>query len=396
MQLGFVHFDRNDQKKYLAVLSKITEGGAIDELGIGRLRDYYSDRMFPGISTLHQHAKYFSLLPLLYREAVMARYPLVTDVRSHIRSLEIDMTRRLCEGSPGAPGITGSDALRNGTFVKYDPMYIYGTGLLTYGIVRTESIEAAIYQASKKYHERPVKLSATDEEQGDSADGEPLLHFCTCPSDLEYDWLKKCELKLTPNEASFIRGHMLSAPACKGTLLFHILDKRIELKEAEVPTFDLFVHTFQASLPPDLAETARRALSLADLVEGLYYRYNWLYSEKKDERMLERFNDWNSTVFLQKHRAMQDALDGVSIHDNGSIEFCNTAIGYLHDELFTRLDQLIKDRERCIKVSRHKIDNAKAGYHYDSSHPVHDYRLQFRWETVLTIVNEILEVLPDE
>lgn len=396
MQVGFVHFDREDQKKYLAVLSKITEGGAIDELGIGRLRDYYSDRMFPGISTLHQHAKYFSLMPLLYREAVKARYPSPSDVRPHIRSLEIEMTRRLCDGSPGASGITGSDALRNGTYVKYDPMYIYGTGLQTYGIVRTENIEAAIYHASRKYHERPVKLTATDEEQGDSDDGDPIMNFITCPSDLEYDWRTECKLELTPNEASFIRWHMLSAPACHGTLLYHLLDERPELKESEVPTFETFVIKFGPSLPPELAEIARRASRLADLVEGLYYRYNWLYSGDTDLQMLDRFEEWYSGVFLPGRSAIQDSLVGVSINDNGSIKFCDDAIRLLSNKDWPQLDQLIKYRERRIKVSRYKIGNTKAGYHYDSAHPVHDYRLQFRWGTVLTIVNEILGRLNDE
>ena len=175
MLLGFVHFDRSDQKKYLAVLSKISEGGAIDELGVGRIRDYYSDLLFPGVSSLHQHAKYFSLMPLLYRESVKNKYLHFEDVRAAIRRMEIELTRRLCEGSPGAPGITGSDALRSGAFVKYDPMYIYGMALQTYGIVRTENIEGAIYHASKKYHERPVKLSANDQEQGDSEDRDSIF-----------------------------------------------------------------------------------------------------------------------------------------------------------------------------------------------------------------------------
>lgn len=396
MQVGFVHFDREDQRKYLAVLSKITEGGAIDELGIGRLRDYYSDRMFPGISTLHQHAKYFSLMPQLYREAVKTRYPSLSDVRQQIRKLEIGMTQRLCDGSKGAQGITGSDALRNGGYVKYDPMYIYGRGLQTYGIVLTENIEAAIYHASCKYHERPSKVPATNEEQGDSDDTEPLFNFCTCPSDLEYNWLEECKLKLTPNESSFIRGHILSAPACRGTLLHYLIDEHPELNMAEVPTFETFVQKFGPSLPPNLAETANKASRLADLVEGLYYRYNWLYSGESDMIMLERFEKWYSNIFLPARSAIQETLIGVSINDNGSIKFCDDAIRLLFNKDWPQLNQLIKYRERRIKVNRYKIGNTKAKDPYDSAHPVHDYRLQFRWGTVLTIVNEIFRRYPDE
>ena len=68
MKLGYVHFDRSEQKKYMAVINRLSIGGAIDELGVGRIRDYYSDAMFPGISSLHQHAKYFVLLHFFIRK----------------------------------------------------------------------------------------------------------------------------------------------------------------------------------------------------------------------------------------------------------------------------------------------------------------------------------------
>jgi hypothetical protein len=220
-------------------------------------------------------------MPLLYREAVKNKYLHFEDVRSAIRRMEIELTRRLCEGSPGAPGITGSDALRSGAFVKYDPMYIYGMALQTYGIVRTENIEGAIYHASRKYHERPVKLSANDQEQGDSEDRDSIFSFCVCPSDLEYDWLTECSLDLTPNEASFIRNHILEAPACKDSLLHYILDNKITLDGNKVPTFEAFLAGFSGALPAKLQEDARKAARFSDLVDGLFLYYNWHYRNKK-------------------------------------------------------------------------------------------------------------------
>ena len=40
-----------------------------DELGIGQVRDSFSDRLFPGTSTLHTRARYLVLIPWCYRSA---------------------------------------------------------------------------------------------------------------------------------------------------------------------------------------------------------------------------------------------------------------------------------------------------------------------------------------
>lgn len=402
MQIGFVHFDREDQKKYLAAISRITEGGAIDELGVGRLRDYYSDRLFPGVSSLHQHAKYFSLMPQLYREAVLNnKFRSLSEVRPIIRKLEIELTEKLCEGSPGVKGITGSDALReSGKYVKYDPMYIYGMALQTYGIVKTDSLEQAIFYASKKYHERPVKLSAKDDEQGDSEDQDSVLGFLSFPSNLEYNWREGCSLNLTPSEQDFLTRHILEiSKATKNSLLHYLLDNKIWLNKNEVPTYEVFVDWIRRKredLPDHLLSDILRASHFSDLVDGLFYRYNWLYSGKTDTKVLDKFNKWYEEVFIPGKEAMAASLEGVVINDNDSIPFCTNAIKLLSHRDWDELDYRIQRREQDIKHSRHKIDNVEAGYHYDPDHPIHDYKLQFRWATVRLFVNEILGGSPDE
>jgi len=387
MQVGFVHFDREDQKKYLAVLSKISEGGAIDELGVGRIRDYYSDLMFPGVSSLHQHAKYFALMPLLFKEAVKRRYSRFEDVRPAIREMEIALTKRLMKGSPNASGITGSDAVLNGTYVKYDPMYIYGMALRTWGIIKTDNIEGAIFYASKKYHERPVKLSATDDEQGDSDDIESYLQFISPPVDIGYNWLEECSLAMTHNEASHVIHHILNADEYRETLLHFILEEGLDLPHIE---FVDFIDLYKNKLPQKLLAVAERARFFSDLVDGLFYRYNWLFSDHTDEGMRNKFDYWASSVFQEEAHSMLDAISSIHINDNGSIPFCQNAISLISKQDWNALDLLIIKRERAIKQGgRHKIDN-KANYQYDPSNPIHNYKVEFRWSTVCTLVNELL------
>lgn len=61
MKLGYIHNNREEQTRVMQVLKMTSESVALDELGIGRIRDAFADRMFPGISTLQKHMKYFSL-----------------------------------------------------------------------------------------------------------------------------------------------------------------------------------------------------------------------------------------------------------------------------------------------------------------------------------------------
>lgn len=347
--------------------------------------------MFPGVSTLHRHAKYFSLLPILFRDAVKKRYLRIEDVRPAIREMEIKMTELLCEGSSNPDGITGRDSLK-GNYVKYDPVYIYGNALRTYGIVRTDNLEEAIFAASKEFHKRPVKLSATDQEQGDSNEVDSLIHFCVCPSDLEYNWRSGCSLELTAHEASFVRDHILSAPACENTLLQFILENELDLRDDQVSTLESFLVRYGRDLPEKYRKEIRMATCFSDLVDGLFLYYNWLYSEKKDGSVWEDFQKWREDVFMLRYTEMEQAVTTSVINDykNKTKDFCLQAVGMILSEDWERLTPLVIKRERAIKITRYKIDNAKAGYIYDPKYRIHPNKVEFRWTIVRTLVNEIL------
>ena len=51
MKLGYIHTNKDEQAKVLQEMKMLSESVALDELGIGRIRDAFSDLMFPGIST---------------------------------------------------------------------------------------------------------------------------------------------------------------------------------------------------------------------------------------------------------------------------------------------------------------------------------------------------------
>ena len=57
MKLGWIDFSEKDRKRALEVIQNLTEQGAVDEIGIGVVRDAFSDYFFPGTSTVQTRAK---------------------------------------------------------------------------------------------------------------------------------------------------------------------------------------------------------------------------------------------------------------------------------------------------------------------------------------------------
>ncbi|MDE6134259.1 MAG: hypothetical protein K2F79_01635, partial [Muribaculaceae bacterium] len=56
MELGFVSFNQEALNRANKVMKLMQGQGAVDELGLGRIRDAFSNMMFPGMSVLQTHA----------------------------------------------------------------------------------------------------------------------------------------------------------------------------------------------------------------------------------------------------------------------------------------------------------------------------------------------------
>lgn len=385
MKLGYIHNSREEQTRVLQVLKMTSESVALDELGIGRIRDAFADRMFPGISTLQKHMKYFSLMPQLYRKATEKRYNRPNEVKAEIVRLERIMTKNLCESSPGKGGITGSDMIGKDwtNYVKYDPAYIYNSGLQTFEILRSSQLYDLIYSASKALHNAPKASKSEDEDTNDDAsDKSGLFQFCSFPN-VDYDFTQRCSLDLTVEDKAFITDHILKAEACKGTLLRYIVDNPdfvIAGKFEQIPT---------NLLPASLAEVQDLARRFADFMYIVHIRYNYIFSKYEDNEMRTLFDK-----MLQEYRNsgtdIDKVLSAISVRENSGRWFCKEVAERIAANDTAEgggLDQLIINRERRVKGSRRKIDNP--AYTYNKQNRIHFYKLTYRWETVKVFAEEL-------
>ncbi|MEZ6097138.1 MAG: DUF6361 family protein [Pirellulaceae bacterium] len=66
--IGWVDLSEDDTRKATEFLKSLNEG-TVDELGLGRIRDAISERLFPGTSTTMDYARYLVMIPAIFRDA---------------------------------------------------------------------------------------------------------------------------------------------------------------------------------------------------------------------------------------------------------------------------------------------------------------------------------------
>ena len=90
-QIGWIDFSPQDRERVATVLDLLEQPGVVDELGIGTIRNALSDWLFPGISTIQTRAKYFIIVPRIFRD-----YQLAYEKKKDLPSLKVYLRYRFC------------------------------------------------------------------------------------------------------------------------------------------------------------------------------------------------------------------------------------------------------------------------------------------------------------
>lgn len=402
MQIGYITFNSEERQRVMKVLQIVRDQNAIDELGLGRIRDAFANEMFPGMSTLQRRAKYFAVLPSLYHEATKMNYRNPQEVRKQIIHWEIRLTEMLINGcgisDEKMTGITGSSTLeaakRDETkYVKYNPTYIYQNGMRLYGMIRGNvSLEKLIFDQSelrKKYPERYTNLDT-------SSDAEEQFGikqvFVTCGEAYDFENGAKLPIQLTYKEAVFLKNHIETSHNSKDSLLAYLLKNEIEVE----PYFADFEKTksIMDNLPEHFQRQYKLALHFSNWAKYMHLRYRYLFALGNDN--IEDTCFWKEQIqeLLDGHNEILDSrrmYEVLQYVDNLILEptikqFCMEAAILLSENKQKELDELIKKREKHIKGNRHKIDNPKY-INYSMGTPS---TMSFRWnEIVYQVITDI-------
>lgn len=261
--IAWLDASREDQRRMREIVNLFSQSESRDELGIGQIRDAFSDSLFPGTSTLHTRARYLLLIPWCYRVAAER----ATDGSDLERRAQLNERRLIVAlNEAGAhDGLIGRQVL---TKLKTLPSSLYWSALGQYGIrVGELSDELAARQWSPEADElverKPQMWRVLQAPEGfpDSAD----------------------TLDLSPEEASWAKERMLSGS--QGTLMeVLLLAGRKDWLEVPAP-WDVPVDD------GDLRQLMLHARLFSLTMHGAALAYNLALAHRYEAAGLDRVTD---------------------------------------------------------------------------------------------------------
>lgn len=396
MNIGWIDFSKEQRNKVLSVINLLSEPGAVDELGVGTIRDSFSNIFFPGTSTIQTRAKYFLLtsylLSELEREKGMTPDKLIN--RLHEQELNfIDILKQ-----SGQNGIIGETA---GIHLKRKPSDIYWSGIRAFGMFTGGQMSLHDYarvvclvkdnkQTMKTLGSMGIKDDEKDADDMDAVKGELIGGFWKIPIVPE-NWKDNLSIDLTKQEAVYLRKQIITS--VPDTLIGYVLDKSY----SDILLFNNFddLEGMLNVLPDQMKSDYIMAKEFADFIYGVFIRYNMILSKGKDDEVKAEWELWN----LGRERYANINLHNIlyvrlKINNNRLMKFLADCKDVMKVNDINKLDELIIQRERRLKGDK------RAKLHNASEHVYKEWvgmgKLQYRLRNAQNIIKDIFEGLGNE
>jgi hypothetical protein len=265
--LAWLDSSRADQQRMREMLKMFSEQESRDELGIGQVRDAFSDLLFPGTSVLHTRARYLLIVPWCHVDA--ERRGLRGD---RLAARVADNERRVIKALRNTSDAEGLIGRRAGPAVKTLPSAIYGTALARYGVRTGDSVGPATQESLDV-----PELTHRTTSAWHPTLPEPPAGF---PSTVDGGFV------LTAAEASWIRERILtSAPH---TLLAHLLTTDDDPSPSSQAPWDDAAAT---GAPEPTATILRHARLFSRCMHGAALLYNLLIAERYEAAGLSEIDE---------------------------------------------------------------------------------------------------------
>ncbi len=366
--------------------------GVLDELGIGVVLSSFSDRMFPGISTIQTRAKYFTLTALLLddfkQNETRKRNPrnLERYLEDEEKNCRIQLAETHGEGRQNLGIIGGSFGFRRDRDVVRHPSSIYWSGLQTFGIVAPRNLSLAEFgRRLGKTQTLSALLAERGNDKGDDVDAEDVgtsirvrfpevgsAYWDTLTIDLTREEAEFLHLQIVANRPKSLIGQIL----CRDTAW-----EQVVRLPAGAGFADFAELPFLAELKDEeLRRTVQHARDFWRILEGAHIRYNCLLQARGGTRELheefeEKWEKWREGIsefprhwdsnflwaLVSKHGSR------VRPHTRGFIDAWieQTRLGAADkaqcDELVSRQEQLNKGPRARLKPGNNEAFNYWVG-----------------------------------
>ena len=280
---GWIDFSEKERQQMLDVVKLFQNRDTRDELGIGTIRDAFSEYFFPATSTIQTRARYFFFVPWIYQEAerkLQRKYWPADKIGQDIERIEKRLIRALIDGGE-IDGVIGIEAKEK--LVRL-PSSIYWSGLKTLGIRLFEGSQAHYIRHLSRSHGKepygkPVGAGTREIDEAEPEGPQPTWHpgLPEPPAEL----LQEATLRLTSKEADYLRERVLHV---RPDSLFSAF--LLNMRNGLNTTF-VWEHPIVNSLPEMLQSTVKHARNFSEMVHGASLLYNLMLSEKREEKEWE-------------------------------------------------------------------------------------------------------------
>ena len=347
MPFGWVDFSKDDRNKVLAVLDLLSEPGTLDELGIGAIRDGFSNLFFPGTSTIQTRAKYFLIVPYILRDLERNK----EQNPKKILDLLFKEERACCEvfvkKHKDELGIIGGRSIHNAGWIKRTPADIYWAGMRQYGIFLDDKLSLSEYiytTCSLKRQKSGMKNLGNGNDNRDEGITDDLCagvqngpRFWNIPT-YNSDWKEHLGMRLTSDEALFLKKQIIhSFP--DSMLAYFLKNDMSEVLEAE-NYFDLM--DFLSGAPAEMREAYTRGWKFNKFLYIIRVFYNDIVSDGQNKGATDEIKRLRSDFKYYANIDIEEIMKYLGVSREINLK------SFLHNAKFCLLAGNIEGLKSCI------------------------------------------------
>lgn len=399
-RIAWMDYSEAQRRRMREAIDLLSEKGILDELGVGTIRDAISDALFPGTSTIQTRARYFLLIPWIYKEAERLK---VSSARigAWRRQREFELTKALLQ-SGAVDGAFGRQAGRDLHRLASE---VYWLGLSVWGIRR---LVASQQQYEKSLDALYLQRDGARRPLRDD-DGQPLEDGPSATWHLSLPGAPKpfpegATFDLGRDEADYLRDRIrANAPAS-------FLNVLVGRDPDEHPGRFAWEHPAAKEAPASVRQILHHAQTFSELMHGASLTYNLMLARAQgneeltapyEERIAtwaavidrdpERFSTWRLTDLLAELPPRMTVRDRTRLFVSEWQSFVSAATTS-HEPLPSlpddpRVQRLIREREARLKGPEARLTHPRALERWRGAAGAG--QLSFRWSNVLVITRDI-------
>ena len=391
MSLGWIDFSKDERNKVLNVIHLLDEPAAVDELGIGPIRDAFADYFFPGTSTVQTRAKYFLIVPYVLMEAGSGKYG--SDLNTILR--KIDNEERICRDiliKTSNDGVIGS--LVPGSWVIRTPSNIYWNGIKQIGIFKEDlSVKEYIHQSilqrslkkSKEYGNRGKDAEENEKDDSDAGDV-TVIQFWSSGDIYHSNWRENLTIELLPEEAGFLKLQIIKSQ--RKSLFAFILKNNISLDKYE--SFGALTEDIKDSVDSELRYMMGLANDFNNLVSIITTRYNLIVFGGKNKRAREKWDILSKDLKRRSEVDLKAIFNRCSIRNEKLKTFLVRIREAIREGDIVAVDDLIIKREIALKGPKRAKTSRVGEYKEQSVSWVGIDILDYRYTPAKRIIRDIM------